>query len=135
MSRSAGDALILKDLGGNQKRLSEYRGKVVVLNFWATWCVPCREEMPLLVGVQKRYADRGVIVIGASADEASTQDQIAPFIRKLNITFPIWTGANTDHMQALGLGKGLPVTVVLDQEGRLRFRLLGILHRNELENA
>jgi len=127
------DALVLKNLDGADKRLSEYRGKVVVLNFWATWCIPCREEMPLLVSVQKRYAARGVTVVGASADAEDTRSQIAPFIRKLGITFPIWTGATTDHMQALGLGTGLPVTAVVDQEGRLAFRLLGILQRKELE--
>ena len=132
VSPSAADALVLKDSNGRDARVSDYRGKVVILNFWATWCIPCREEMPLLVSVQKRYADRGVVVIGASADDETTRAQIGPFVQKLAITFPIWTGATTEHMQSLGMGTGLPVTAIVDQQGRLVFRLLGVLKRGEL---
>lgn len=129
---SAADALVLKDSNGRDARVSDHRGKIVILNFWATWCIPCREEMPLLVSVQKRYADRGVVVIGASADDESTRAQIAPFVEKLGITFPIWTGATTEHMKSMGMGTGLPVTAIVDQQGRLAFRLLGVLKRGEL---
>ena len=132
VSPNAADALVLKDSDGRDARLSDHRGKVVILNFWATWCIPCREEMPLLVSVQKRYEDRGVVVIGASADDESTRAQIAPFVEKLGIAFPIWTGATTEHMKSLGMGTGLPVTAIVDQQGRLAFRLLGILKRGEL---
>ena len=129
----APERLLLQDLAGAEKRLSEYRGKVVVLNFWATWCVPCRDEMPLLVRIQRRYQDRGVVVIGASADDKTTQDQIPSFTQKLGISFPIWKGATTEQMELLGLGTGLPVTAIIDQQGQLAFRLLGILHRKEIE--
>jgi thiol-disulfide isomerase/thioredoxin len=132
VSPDAANALVLKDSNGRDARLSDHRGKVVILNFWATWCIPCREEMPLLVNIQKRYADRGVVVIGAAADDESTRAQIAPFVEKLGITFPIWTGATTEHMKSLGMGTGLPVTAIVDQQGRLAFRLLGILKRGEL---
>lgn len=125
-------ALSLPDLSGNPQTLEQYRGQVVVLNFWATWCVPCREEMPLLVDIQQRYASRGVVVVGASADEQGTQDQIKPFVEKLNITFPIWTDATTAHMEQLGLGAALPATAIIDQQGRIAFRIIGILERKEL---
>lgn len=127
------EPLVFRELDGAERRLSEYRGKVVVLNFWATWCIPCREEMPLLAGIQKRYAERGVVVIGASADDESTASEIPGFVRKIGITFPVWKGATTEHMRALGLGTGLPVTAILDQNGQVGFRLLGVIQKRDLE--
>jgi thiol-disulfide isomerase/thioredoxin len=124
--------LALPDLSGNPQTLEQYRGRVVVLNFWATWCVPCRAEMPLLVNVQNRYAARGVVVVGASADDESTQAQIKPFIEALLITFPIWTGATTAHMEQLGLGAALPATAIIDEQGQIAFRIIGILERKDL---
>jgi thiol-disulfide isomerase/thioredoxin len=124
--------LSLPDLSGNPQSLDQYRGRVVVLNFWATWCIPCREEMPLLVDIQNRYANRGVVMIGASADDESTRAQIKPFIEKLRITFPIWTAATTEHMKALGLGEALPATAIVDENGQIAFRILGIIERKDL---
>lgn len=129
---SAPVELVLRDQTGAEQKLSDYRGKIVVLNFWATWCVPCREEMPLLVKLRRDYAARGVEVIGPSADEPKTQNQIAPFLKKQKIDFPIWLEATTDHMQALGLGTALPATAVLDREGRIVGRILGPLEEPDL---
>ena len=124
--------LVLPDLSGDQQRLEQYRGQVVVLNFWATWCVPCREEMPLLVDLQNRYASRDVVVVGASADDESTGMQIRPFVEELRITFPIWTGATTADMDRFGLGTELPATAIIDRDGRIAFRIIGILDRRDL---
>ena len=129
---SDGAELALPDLFGAQQRLEQYRGQVVVLNFWATWCVPCREEMPLLVDLQNRYASRDVVVVGASADDESTGMQIRPFVEELRITFPIWTGATTADMDRLGLGTALPATAIIDQDGRIAFRIIGVLERKDL---
>ena len=125
-------ALSLPDLNANRQTLEQYRGRIVVLNFWATWCVPCREEMPLLVDLQKRYASRGVVVVGASADDESTQAQIEPFVEELGIAFPIWIGANTADMERLGLGVALPATAIIDKDGRIIFRIIGPLKRKAL---
>lgn len=124
--------LALRDLAGQERSLAEYRGRVVVLNFWATWCLPCRAEMPMLERVVQQYAARGVAVVGASADAPETQEKIAPFVRELALTFPIWTGATTEHMEAFGLGTALPATALLDAEGRIVFRILGPLDEHEL---
>ncbi len=126
--------LALKDLNGNAHTLDEYRGKVVVLNFWATWCAPCRAEMPLLVSIYRRYSSRDVVVVGASADDETTKGQIQPFLNKLKITFPIWAGATTAHMETLGLGTGLPATAFIDPNGNIVGRVLGILDKHDLEN-
>jgi thiol-disulfide isomerase/thioredoxin len=124
--------LSLHDLNGKPQTLDQYRGHVVVVNFWATWCIPCREEMPLLVSIQKRYEAQGVVVLGAAADDETTQAQIPPFIQKLKIPFPIWTGATTEHMQRLGLGTGLPATAVIAPDGRIAFRILGIVEHKAI---
>jgi thiol-disulfide isomerase/thioredoxin len=131
-AHGAPQELALRDLAGEERRLEEYRGKVVVLNFWATWCVPCREEMPMLERVAQQYAARGVVIVGASADAPETQEKIAPFVAELALTFPIWTGATTEHMQAFELGTALPATVLLDRDGRIAFRILGPLDEHEL---
>lgn len=115
------------------ERLEEYRGRIVVLNFWATWCEPCRREMPLLAAVQKAYAAQGVEVIGASADAAETQPKIPGFVRRRKIEFPIWLGATTADMQRLELGEELPATAILDRDGRVAARLLGPLQKGDLE--
>jgi thiol-disulfide isomerase/thioredoxin len=125
-------SLELKDLNGQPRRLTDFRGKIIVLNFWATWCVPCREEMPMLVALQKRYEARGVQVLAPSADEESTQKAIPEFIRKAKINFPIWIGATTADMKRLGLGEALPATAIIDRDGKIVGRLLGPLEKEDL---
>lgn len=125
-------ALALPDMAGQPQSLENYRGRIVVLNFWATWCVPCREEMPLLEKFHREYAARGVVVIGASADDEKTQKHIAPFLKKAGVTFPIWTGATTQHMESLELGAALPATAILGRDGRILLRILGPLHEENL---
>ncbi|MGH9860751.1 MAG: TlpA family protein disulfide reductase, partial [Candidatus Acidiferrales bacterium] len=124
--------LVLRGMDGTERRLGEYRGRIVVLNFWATWCVPCREEMPMLVRLQQEYESRGVVVIGPSADAPETQAKIAPFLSELQIQFPIWVGATTEHMQQLGLGAALPATALIDHDGRIAGRILGPLDETDL---
>jgi thiol-disulfide isomerase/thioredoxin len=125
--------LHLRELNGPERSLQEYVGKAVVLNFWATWCEPCRDEMPLFVAAHKRYSASGLVIIGASADEESTQAHIPAFLRRMRIEFPIWTGATTEHMQRLELGEGLPVTAFIDRNGQIVSRILGPVTKAELE--
>src|SRR5262245_54801666 len=96
-------SLPFKDLNGKTVRVNAFRGKPVVLNFWATWCVPCRSEMPLLVEAEKEYADRGVMFIGVSLDDRQSRPKIPEFLGQFQLRFPIWLG-NTVDMEDLKLG-------------------------------
>jgi len=122
----------LRDLNGQEQALAHYRGKIVVLNFWATWCVPCRAEMPMLVDVQQRYAARGIQVIAASADEATTKPLIPDFIKKLKLNFPVWVGATTADMKRLELGEALPATTIFDRDGTIVARIIGPIQKQDL---
>jgi len=121
------------DLNGHEQALEEFRGSVVVLNFWATWCAPCLEEMPDLVRIQKRYGTRGVQVVGASADPVSASASVAEFARIQKINFPILLGATTDQMQALDAGVVLPATVVIDRQGHVVESISGVFDMTRLE--
>jgi thiol-disulfide isomerase/thioredoxin len=125
--------LRLKDLSGSERSLSEYRGQVVVLNFWATWCIPCRAEMPILVLLQERYSGRGVQFIGASADEGNSREKVIEFVRRLKINFPILLGATSADMQRFNLGDALPATAIIDRDGRVVSRIIGPAEHSELE--
>src|SRR5271169_3723629 len=85
--------LILNDASGHLVHLSDYRGKLVVLNFWATWCADCTEEAPRLVEAEKEYGSRGVVFIGASLDDKMTLPQVPDFLFRYGIKYPIWYGA------------------------------------------
>ncbi|MEO7674474.1 MAG: TlpA disulfide reductase family protein [Pyrinomonadaceae bacterium] len=122
------DALLtLKDLTGVSQSLTSYRGRVVVLNFWATWCEPCKKEMPDLSAVQNDYAPLGVQVIGATGDEAAESAKVLKFIREFKVNFPVWVGATTDDMQRFGVGTVLPATVIINREGKIAWREIGII--------
>src|SRR5438046_525097 len=85
--------LTLKDSTGQKVSLRDLRGKNVVLNFWATWCVPCNDEMPMIVEMEKEYRARGVVFIAASLDDSKTRSQIPAFVSKYQIGFPVWARA------------------------------------------
>src|SRR5205807_556993 len=93
------------DTRGNLQSVSQYKGRIVLLNFWATWCVPCQHEMPMLADVQRKYADKGLVVLGGSVDDSTTQARIDPFAGKAKIPFPLLVGATTEQMQKLQLEK------------------------------
>jgi len=124
--------LPFKDMNGNKVRVSDLRGRIVVLNFWATWCVPCRAEMPLFVDAAKDYVPRGVAFVAVSLDDRQTKPKIPDFLGEFKMEFPVWTGASTMDLDDLKLGPSLPATAFLDRQGRIAARVLGQITRSEL---
>jgi thiol-disulfide isomerase/thioredoxin len=131
----AGDSpaqLNLKDLAGHRVRLSDYASKLVVLNFWATWCGPCQAEMPLLARIGREYAARGVVVIGVSVDDGRTRKDVKGFVARHDVDFPIWLGGTPDEVDKLKLGVAIPATAFLDRAGRVQARILGEVREAEV---
>lgn len=124
--------LILTDLFGVQQKLSAYHGKIVVLNFWATWCIPCRKEMPDLAAIQNDYAALGVQVVGAAADTLADRTKVLSFVKENRINFPIWLSATTADMKRYGLGPALPGTAIIGRDGNLLWLKNGIISQAEI---
>ena len=125
--------LVLNDLSGVEQRLSSYRGRIVVLNFWATYCVPCRKEMPDLAAIQNHYAALGVQVVGAAADTVEDKAKVMRFIKDSKLNFPVWLGATAENMERFGLGLALPGTVVIGRDGKVVAAFKGVIKLAELK--
>lgn len=123
------------DMAGRTQLMSQWRGQVVVLNFWASWCAPCREEMPDFADLRTQFRPNGVEFVGIAID---SPDRVAQFLREHPVDYPILigTGAASTLAQQLGNhGGALPYTVVLDRKGRVVLSHLGRLPRAKLEAA
>lgn len=125
--------LILKDLTGTEQKLSSFKGRIVILNFWATYCIPCRKEMPDLAAIQNEYAALGVQVIGASADDPDDRAKVRQFIKETKINFPVWLDATVTDMMRFGLGSALPGTVVIDKDGKVAKVYSGVFSKADLK--
>jgi len=115
---------------GTKTKLSDWQGQPVVLNFWATWCAPCREEMPEFVAAYDRYQDDGLVIVGVNAQE--TASQAAEFMGSFSMDFPVALDTRGDVQQLFNV-RGLPTTVFIDREGRIVERWAGLLRGPALE--
>jgi thiol-disulfide isomerase/thioredoxin len=126
-------SLKLHDLKGAPHALEDYRGKPVLLNFWATWCVPCAAEMPLLNEMQKQYQGK-IVFIAASIDDEDMKLQVEAFIKKhQGEALTVMMGATLDTLDDFGVNQGMPGTVFIDAEGKIVDRITGALKRSDLE--
>jgi thiol-disulfide isomerase/thioredoxin len=125
--------LTLTDMEGKKVHLHDFPGKPVVLNIWATWCLPCREEMPMMVAAEKVWGPKGVVFVGASLDDSKTKKNIPAFLKEFQITFPIWTGATVDDLAKLHLGDAVPDTAFLDGDRVIFSRARGEIRKSELD--
>ena len=114
----------LEDIDGKKFSLKEYRGKVVLLNFWATWCPPCRREMPSMERLNQNFKDKDFVVLALNQMEDS--DQVFTYTAELQVapTFAILFDKNSDVARAYGV-LGLPTTYLIDKKGNMRFRAIG----------
>lgn len=121
------------DLAGQQRRLSEWMNQILICNFWATWCAPCREEIPLLMAARGKYAAPGVEIVGIAVDNAA---KVRDFAASFNISYPVLLAEadGLDLMRKLGnSGGGLPYTVISDRRGNIVHRKLGAFQRQDLD--
>ncbi|TAL09849.1 MAG: TlpA family protein disulfide reductase [Nitrospirae bacterium] len=114
----------LPDIQGKSQRLSDYRGKVIFLNFWATWCKPCKEEMPSMQTLWENLKQEDFVMLAISMDRVTTKKDIPPFVENMKLTFPILTDSwgQTDNRYKL---MGVPETYIIDQSGVLREKVIG----------
>lgn len=124
-------ALTLKTVEGRTLRLSDYRGKVVLLNFWATWCPPCRAEVPDLIRYQREYAKDGLQIVGVTYPP-ETRARVRRFVKRLRVNYPVALG--TRRTKALfSADEALPLTVVIGRDGGVRAVIPGILLPEEFD--
>jgi peroxiredoxin len=125
--------LVLPDAQGKEQALSQWRGKVLVVNFWATWCAPCREEMPEFVAAQARDGAKGVQFVGIAVDDP---EKVRSFIREIGLNYPALIGGYGAIELSKTLGNdlaALPFTIVLDRQGRVAHTQLGPLKAAKLD--
>jgi peroxiredoxin len=123
----------LQDASGNTVKLSDYKGKVVLLDFWATWCGPCKIEIPWFMEFQRKYKDRGFTVIGVSMDEGGWQ-VVKPFAEEFKMNYPVVLGSD-ETSTAFGGVDVLPTTFIIDKQGRIVASHQGLTGKDEMEKA
>lgn len=127
---AAAPAYAVTDLTGHRVSLSSLRGRVVVLNSWATWCIPCREEIPLLEALHQQLAGQAVTVVGVSVDASEGPADVEAFAREHGMTYPVWLDPDNQFAVRF-LTVGVPETFVIDADGVIRHRVIGALPRGD----
>lgn len=122
----------LTDAHGRKVKLSDYKGKVVLLNFWATWCGPCKLEIPWFVDFEKRFKDQGFAVLGVSMDEDGW-DVVKPYIEAKQVNYRVMVGTDT-VAQMYGGVEALPTTFMIDREGKIASTHIGLVMKRDYED-
>ena len=122
----------IRDMNGRDVRLSDYKGKVIMLNFWATWCGPCQAEIPAMVKLQDKYRDKGVIFLGVSVDDEAAALQAYAKEKKMN--YPVLVGVeHEDLQQAYGPMPGIPTTILIGRDGSICTKYMGAQSEERFE--
>jgi peroxiredoxin len=122
----------LKDAEGKTVRSTDFKGKVVILDFWATWCGPCRAEIPNFIALQKQYEKQGLVVVGLSVDKDDA-DVVKPFAQRLGMNYPVVL-ADQKTQEAFGGIEAVPTTFIIDRKGRIAKEHMGFTDKDEFEN-
>lgn len=123
----------VKDMNGRDVRLSDYKGKVILLNFWATWCGPCKHEIPAFVELYNAYKDQGFVVLGISTDD--TPAQLKKFAQQMKMTYPVLVGNDRSDItdEAYGPMWGIPVSFLIMKDGTICHKYMGLVTKEQLE--
>ena len=122
--------LVVKDMNGASVRLADYQGKVILLNFWATWCGPCEAEIPELVNTYAEYKDRGVVILGISIDD--TADTLRAYAAKKRMDYPVLL-MQDDVDQAYGPIFGVPITFFIGRDGKISKKHFGPVTKEQVD--
>ncbi len=121
----------LTDVFGRKVKLSDFHGRVVVLDFWATWCGPCRKEIPDFIDLQQRLGTQGLTIIGASVDEGGVA-VVKPFVQKNKMNYPVVLGADKITGDYGGI-EGIPTTFIIDRRGKIVAKHVGLTEKADFE--
>lgn len=124
------------DSASQTKTLADYRGQVVLINIWATWCAPCRVEMPSIEQLHRAYFEKGLRIVAVSVDDSGTEPQIRDFVEQYGLTFEVLhdPGGQTGRISRDYQTTGYPETVIIGRDGIIRKKLLGVHDWNSTEN-
>ena len=122
---------VLGEEGDKTIQLSSLRGKAVLINFWATYCGPCKVEMPWLIELQKKYGPQGFQILGVADDDAG-EKAIVDFSKKMGLNYPVLQGVNSMH--DIYPGDGLPLSVYIDRSGKVVYRVVGLVSESVMED-
>ncbi len=131
-SRKVAPEFALKDVNGQPVKLSDYRGKIVLLNFWATWCGPCKMEIPWFIEFEQKFKDKGFAVLGVSMDEEGWE-VVKPYLEKQKVNYRVVVGDDS-IAQAYGGVDSLPTTFLLDREGKIASLHIGLVSKSNYQN-
>ena len=121
-------------LAGYSAATAALAGKVVLLNIWATWCAPCRQEIPYLQSLYQKHAAEGLEIVGVSVDARGQDAEIREFVKDFGMTYPIWRDPD-ERIQSLYLALGVPASYLIDRAGVLRWRKIGVVSETDTSLA
>ena len=120
----------LKDLGGKDISFDDYKGKVVFLNFWATWCPPCRQEIPGFIEAYEKYKGDGLVILGVAVSDR--ENSVKSYVEKSKMTYPVAMG-DTKIVKDYDPGNAIPTTIVIDRDGNIFHKHVGFMDQSQVE--
>lgn len=135
-AKKANLSFTVTDMNGQKVSLASFKGKVIILDFWATWCPPCKAEIPGFVQLQQTYGDKGLQIVGVAVDADDTPDKLKPFAAEYKMNYPVLVGGDRDDLQdAYGPMWGIPTTFIIARDGRICRKNAGLVGKQSYEAA